>query len=147
MEQIFDIFKSLGADGTFVHQFVVFVIAFMVLKNIFFNKLLFVIKNREDNTTKLEENANDQFTEAEKLAEKYKLEIDKANSQALGKFQKNKEAILKEEGEKLRTAESRINSDFNAKRDVFVKEVAEQRTAVLAKAPTLSNSLVDKLTS
>ena len=53
--------KQLGIDITVLYQFLVFTFGYLILSNVLFSKVLFVLKTRDDKTTKLEANANEDF--------------------------------------------------------------------------------------
>ena len=85
MEKITQIFIQLGADQSFFYQFVIFIVLFVLLKFVLFNKLLFVLQTRENKTTKMEELANNKFGEADKLSKKFEEEISKTRTEEIEK--------------------------------------------------------------
>ncbi|EQC50008.1 ATP synthase B/B' CF(0) [Bacteriovorax sp. BSW11_IV] len=147
MDTIIGIFKSLGVDSTVFTQFIIICILYLVLRNLLFGKLQEVLELREGKTTKLEENANKKFIEAENLAKSYKEKINNAQSEAFSKLSKVKEEVLGVEKQKLKAEEAKLNSEIEAKAQQFANEVEQKRQEVLANADALANDLITKLTN
>lgn len=147
MDTIIGIFKSLGVDSTVFTQFIIICILYLVLRNLLFGKLQEVLELREGKTTKLEENANKKFIEAENLAKSYKEKINSAQSEAFSKLSKVKEEVLGVEKQKLKAEEAKLNSEIEAKAQQFANEVEQKRQEVLANADALANDLITKLTN
>lgn len=147
MDTIIGIFKSLGVDSTVFTQFIIICILYLVLRNLLFNKLQEVLELREGKTTKLEENANKKFIEAENLAKSYKEKINNAQSEAFSKLSKVKEDILKVEKDKLKEEEAKLNGEIEAKAKLFKEEVDQKKQQILASADSLANDLINKLTN
>lgn len=144
MDLILSVFQKLHVDHTVFVQFGILIILFLVLKVIFFNKLQFVLELRESKTTKLEDNANKTFTEAETLSKKYKDEVDKAYVQAQEKYNKRKTEILERERDAVKSAESEINKDVEVERAKNVAELDSKKKEVLDNADGLAKNLVEK---
>lgn len=144
MDLVLSVFKKLNVDQTVFIQFAILVVLFFLLKVIFFNKLQFVLELRESKTTKLEDNANKTFSEAEGLSQKYKDEIDKAYVEAQEKYNKRKSEILDREKQNIKTAENQINLDVEKERAQFVAELDSKKKEVLNNADSLAKNLVDK---
>jgi len=144
MDLVLSVFKKLNVDQTVFIQFAILVVLFFLLKVIFFNKLQFVLELRESKTTKLEDNANKTFSEAESLSQKYKDEIDKAYVEAQEKYNKRKLEILDREKQNIKTAENQISQEVDQERTKFVAELDSKRKEVLDNADSLAKNLVDK---
>lgn len=144
MDLVLSVFKKLNVDQTVFIQFAILVVLFFLLKVIFFNKLQFVLELRESKTTKLEDNANKTFSEAESLSQKYKEKIDKAYVEAQEKYNKRKTEILDREKQNIKTAENQINQVVEQERAQFVAELDSKRKEVLNNADSLAKNLVDK---
>ena len=128
MDKVIQIFTQLGVDSTIFAQFAIFTVLFFVLKYVWFNKLLSVIELRENSTTKRDSNANEKFNEAGKLAQKYDDEIQDTYAETFKNVNSKKEALLKEEGIRIREVEGKLATEFEAKRaeleeDYKAKEV------------------------
>ncbi len=144
MDLILSVFKKLNVDQTVFIQFGILVVLFFLLKVIFFNKLQFVLELRESKTTKLEDNANKTFSQAESLSQKYKEQIDKAYVEAQDKYNKRKNEILDREKQNIKTAENQINQEVEKERAAFVAELDSKKKEVLDNADSLAKNLVDK---
>lgn len=144
MDLVLSVFKKLNVDQTVFIQFAILVVLFFLLKVIFFNKLQFVLELRESKTTKLEDNANKTFSEAESLSKKYKDKIDKAYVEAQEKYNKRKSEILEREKQNIKTAENQIGQEVDQERAKFVAELDSKRKEVLGNADSLAKNLVDK---
>lgn len=144
MDLILSVFKKLNVDQTVFIQFGILVVLFFLLKVIFFNKLQFVLELRESKTTKLEDNANKTFSQAESLSQKYKEQIDKAYVEAQEKYNKRKNEILDREKQNIKTAENQINQEVEKERAAFVAELDSKKKEVLDNADSLAKNLVDK---
>jgi F-type H+-transporting ATPase subunit b len=144
MDLVLSVFKKLNVDETVFIQFAILVALFFFLKMIFFNKLQFVLELRESKTTKLEDNANKTFSEAESLSLKYKEKIDKAYVEAQGKYNKRKTEILEREKQNIKNAENQINQELEQERTQFVAELDSKKKEVLNNADSLAKNLVDK---
>lgn len=144
MELVLSVFEKLSVDKTVFIQFGILVVLFMFLKMIFFDKLQFVLELRETKTTKLEDNANKTFSQAETLSKKYKDEVDKAYGEAQEKYNKRKAEILERERRAVKAAESEINKELELERAKFVVELDSKKKTVLESADNLAKNLVEK---
>ena len=145
MELILDVFKKLNVDQTVFIQFAILVVIFFLLKSLFFSKLQFVLELRESKTTKLEENANKKFSEAENLSVKYKKEIDNVYLSAQEKFHEKKTEILKSEKETIKRKEGELDQLAEEKRKLFTEEIESKSVDILKNADELATSLVNKI--
>ena len=145
MDQLAGIFAQLGGDATIIHQFVIFLILFVVLKMVFFNKLQFVIEMRENKTTKLEDHANHKFQEAEKLSSDYNQRVQTVTAQATEQFNKVKNEALTAQKEKVSSAQASADAQADEERKKFEAVLASKREAVLNNAKNLSDELVQKI--
>lgn len=144
MELVLSVFEKLSVDKTVFIQFGILIVLFMFLKMILFDKLQFVLELRETKTTKLEDNANKTFSEAETLSKKYKNEVDKAYVEAQEKYNKRKAEILERERHAVKAAESEINKELEHERARFVVELDSKKKTVLESADNLAKNLVEK---
>lgn len=147
MEQIAAIFKQLGADETVAYQFIIFLVLFLILKFIFWNKLQFVIELRESKTTKLEEGANKKFSEAEKLKDNYNSHIEEANKKAQELLNQKKNEVIQSQRTKVKEVGSKLDGEVATQREAFMKELEGQREAIMKTADGLAGDLVSKLTN
>ncbi len=145
MDQILNIFKSLGVDGTVLHQFVVFTIIFIILHNLLFKKLQFVIQTREEKTTKLVDNAEENFIKAEELASQYKEKIEEAHQKASEILNKRKGEIVKAATAKMKQEQSAVDSEYEKNKNEFLSELDSKKIDVLKQSSDLSKELVNKL--
>ena len=120
MDLILGVFQKLDIDQTVYAQFIIFFFLFIILKAVFFNKLQFVLELRESKTTKLEENANKKFSEADNLSSKYKTEINKVYLGAQEKFNCKKLDIKRVEKEAISKKEKELHELGEQKKKEFV---------------------------
>lgn len=146
METIQAIFSQLGANGSVVNQLVIVFALFLISKFIFFNKLQFVIENREEKTTKLEMNADETFEKANKLAEKYKQKVEAAHLKAQQLLNEKKSEIAAKERETLKKTEIEVTSYIETSKAQIKKDIDSKRNEILAESNHLAGMLVDKLT-
>lgn len=142
-----DVFKKLGIDSTIIFQFIIFLVTFFLLKVLFFNKLLFVLQQREGKTTKLESEANDKFAEAEKMAAKYNDEVHEANVKAQGLFSSKKAEVIDKERARFKEAEAKVNGMLDEKRKEIEADFAVKKDALMKNADDLAGELSNKLTT
>ncbi|MCP4913753.1 MAG: hypothetical protein GY909_11615 [Oligoflexia bacterium] len=145
MDKVIQIFTQLGVDSTIFAQFAIFTVLFFVLKYVWFNKLLSVIELRENSTTKRDSNANEKFNEADKLAQKYDDEIQDTYAETFKNVNSKKEALLKEEGVRIREVEGKLATEFEAKRAELEEDYKAKKSQVLSSVDSLSGDLVNKL--
>ena len=145
MDKFIGIFQKLGVDQSIFYQFAIFVVIFFLLKTMFFSKLLFVLQIRESKTTKLDEEAGAKFKEAEKLSEKFDIEIQAASEEAHLKMSEFKNNSVKEITANQKKQESQVLAQYEEKKKSVMAEVEANRSAVLESAGTLSESLINKL--
>ena len=100
MDKIIQIFTQLGADQSIFYQFAIFIVLFVLLKVVLFNKLLFVLETRENKTTKMEELANNKFSQADKLSKDFEEEISATRLNSIEKSNEEKNAAMKQIAEK-----------------------------------------------
>lgn len=145
MDKVIQIFTQLGVDSTIFAQFAIFTVLFFVLKYVWFNKLLSVIELRENSTTKRDSNANEKFNEAGKLAQKYDDEIQDTYAETFKNVNSKKEALLKEEGIRIREVEGKLATEFEAKRAELEEDYKAKKSQVLSNVDSLSGDLLNKL--
>ena len=145
MGAVVEIFKKLQVDETIFYQFFIFLILFVILKPLLFDKLLFVIQMREGKTTKLEGHADKKFAKSEKLAEEYNEKIKSVNSKAHKKFHDEKVSIEKEQKEKISKFSKELEGEIQARREKFAQEFEKREKDVTQKVDGLTDKLVNKL--
>lgn len=146
MELVLNIFKQLGADSTFFTQFVIFVIAFILLKVVLFEKMKKVIEERESNTTGLAEKAKEKEEEANILAEKYQGEIDQAQAAAQNKFQEEKVRILEGERAVIKKAEDESFATVEKEKKEYASDLQVMSKELMGSSSDIADQLVDRLT-
>ena len=139
------ILSQLEIDMTVAYQFAVFFISYLVLSNVLFKKVLFVLQTREAKTTKLEENANVDFQKADQLAEEYREKIDEAYGEAQVSFNNVKNEALEEQKKVVTEEEQKLSKMIESETNVFVEEVNKKKQEVLSQSGDLAKDLVQKL--
>ncbi len=146
MDTIVIILKALKIDQTVLIQFGILVVFFNILAPLLFKRIQDILEYRESKTTKLESHAHAVYKQAEELAEQYKGKIEKTHADSQSVTAKKKSAVLEKERELLKTAEDKINSEYDERKAKILKDMSEKRTAVMAEADKLAGNLVEKLT-
>jgi len=137
--------SQLGIDITVLYQFLVFFFGYLLLSNVLFKKVLFVLKTRDDKTTKLEANANEAFDKAEKLAVEYKEKIDQAYTEAQAEFLSVKTSALEQQKDVITAEEKKLAQMVESETKVFVEETNKSKEKVLAQSDDLTKNLIEKL--
>lgn len=137
--------SQLGIDITVLYQFLVFTFGYLILSNVLFKKVLFVLKTRDDKTTKLEAHANEDFEKAEKLASEYKEKIDQAYTEAQVEFNSVKNEAYNQQKEVISAEEKKLADMIESETKVFVEETNKSKDKVLSQADDLTKNLVEKL--
>jgi F-type H+-transporting ATPase subunit b len=146
MDMILTIFKSLGVDQTVFIQFVILIVVFSLVSNLLFKKLQEVLELRESKTTKLENTAHAIYKQADELAEQYKAHVEKTHQESHHANQKKKAELASAHKDKLKNAEEQFTKEYEEKRELILKEIENQKQALMSQVGELSGSLVDKLT-
>lgn len=146
MDTIVIILKALKIDQTVLIQFGILLVFFNILAPLFFKRIQEILEYREGKTTKLETHAHAVYKQAEELAEQYKAKVEKTHSDSQQVTQKKKSEVLDKERELLKSAEDKLNSEYDERKAKILKEMSEKRTAVMAEADKLAGNLVEKLT-
>ncbi|MGB0453672.1 MAG: hypothetical protein ACPGJV_08145 [Bacteriovoracaceae bacterium] len=136
---------QLGIGEAAIYQFVVFVVFYFLISRLLFNKVLFVLKTREDKTTKLEGTANDTFERAEKLSQEYKEKIDVAYSEAQEEFNVEREKFQVEQKSQIKEEEKKLEEMVKKENEVFEGTIKESKDKVMGEAGGLAQTLVEKL--
>jgi F0F1-type ATP synthase membrane subunit b/b' len=147
MDTIQAIFAQLGADGSIAIQFAIVIAMFILTKFVFFEKLQFVIENREEKTVKLESSADETFEKVNELSEQYRSKIEAAQISAQSKVNDKRNEIINENNSKFKTIENEIEQYVENSRNEFKKEVQEKETEIFSQSDELANSLIQKLTN
>lgn len=145
MDQVVAIFNQLGVDVTIAYQFVIFVVLFVLLKTLFFDKLQFVLELREAKTTKLDGAADKKFGEADRMAQQYEEKIKQINGQAQHHLSEVKASALVRQRDAIKKLEEQLEVQVETERKEFMQEIEIKRQEVLKNADQLSEGLVQKL--
>ncbi len=145
MEMLQKIFADLGGDGSFLYQFAIVIITLLAFRFIFFNRLKFVLENREEKTVLQEEHAEKIFNQAKVLQRKYQDKINQAHSNAQQVMIKKKKEITISGQQEFKKSEEEIDNYLTKSRDEAEEEIGKQKTEVIKKADELAANLVEKL--
>ena len=146
MDMIVTIFKSLGVDQTVFLQFITLIIVFILVSNLLFSRLKEVLDLRETKTTKLEGDAHQIYKKADELKEQYKAKIEKTHQESNHHAQTKKNQFLKESRDLIKSAEEKLNAEYESKKATILANFKNKREKSLAEVDSLSKNLVDKLT-
>ncbi|MFZ8999880.1 MAG: hypothetical protein ACO20H_01150 [Bacteriovoracaceae bacterium] len=145
MDLILSIFKRLELDITIVYQFVITILLFVILNQVFFKKLLEVLKLRESKTEGLENEANSKIKKADEMAQQYKEKVDEAFSVAQEGL-KNKKKVIKDKLQKeVAVFTLQKNNEAEEQMVSFKQGFESKKDSIVLKADELSNDLVNKL--
>jgi F0F1-type ATP synthase membrane subunit b/b' len=145
METFTAIFTQLGVDSSLVPQFLIILVAFILVQFLFLGKLQNVIETREEKTVKLENSADETIEKVQKMQTDYKMKIDEANRSSLKNSTDKKNQITQKYTEQYKQTEKEVNTFVDQSRSEFTKEVAGNKEKYLAEADTLAQSLVQKI--
>ncbi len=145
METFTAIFTQLGVDSSLVPQFLIILAAFIIAQFLFLGKLQSVIETREEKTVKLESNADETIEKVQKMQADYKSKIENANRSAMKVSSKKKQKIVQKFTDQYKQTEKEVNAFVDQSRNDFKKEVEGNKSAYLAEADSLSQTLVQKI--
>ncbi len=145
METFTAIFTQLGVDSSLVPQFVIILIAFIIAQFLFLGKLQSVIETREEKTVKLESNADETIEKVQKMQADYKSKVENANREALKITTEKKQKLVQKYTDQYKQTEKEVNAFVDQSRNDFKKEVEGNKSAYLAEADSLSQTLVQKI--
>ncbi len=145
METFTAIFTQLGVDSSLVPQFVIILAAFIIAQFLFLGKLQSVIETREEKTVKLESNADETIEKVQKMQADYKSKIENANRSAMKISSEKKQKIVQKFTDQYKQTEKEVNAFVDQSRNDFKKEVEGNKSAYLAEADSLSQTLVQKI--
>ena len=145
MNEVINIFKSLGADETIFQQFVIFLVVFAILKPLLFDKILEVLTLREDKTVNLQDLSGQKFIKAENMAKEYSAKISDAQNNIFEEIKTKKIKITQTENDKIHTFRNELEKSMDEKRQEFKILLDNKRKAVLSESEGLSDDLVEKL--
>jgi F0F1-type ATP synthase membrane subunit b/b' len=146
MDTIVIILKALKIDQTVLIQFGILFVFFNILAPLLFKRIQDILEYREGKTTKLESSAHAVYKQAEELANQYKARVEKTHADSQQKTQNQKLQVMNVERELLKSAEEKINTEYDERKNKILKELSDKRTTVMAEADKLAGSLVEKLT-
>ena len=127
MLEIFqNIFTRLNIDKTVFIQFGIVVGFYLILKGFFFDKLLFVISEREKKTVKMKDEAIRKISEAELLETQYNQKMSEIQIKNFSEFQKRKFEVIAQEKDAL----SKFEESIMEKSELIRKELIEKITSI-----------------
>lgn len=146
MDTILVILNALKIDKTVIIQFVLLIVFFNTLAPMLFKRIQKVLELREAKTSKLESHAHAVYKKSEELAEQYKAKVEKTHQDSQLSTNKKKSDVLNKERDLLKSAEEKINAEYEERKAKILKEISEKRLVVMAEAEKLAGNLVEKLT-
>ena len=146
MEMVLGIFKQLGADETLWIQLGIVIVVLTLANFLFLGHLQDVIEKREEKTVGMEDSAQKQLEEVNKLSEEYKSKVSLTHKEVREKIESEKNSISKDLESKYRTEEKTVNDYIDESRKAAEVKVSEQKEKVLSQADELALSLVQRIT-
>ncbi len=128
------------------YQFGIIVLLFFILKPLLFDKLLFVLQTRENNTSKLISSAETTNQKTEAMAQKYRDGVENAHQQAMEEFTKFESELSAREEEKFALLSQKLGEAFEVEKKKQEGELNARREGILANVEGLSSQLVEKIT-
>ncbi len=141
-----EIFVQLGADSSLMYQSIIVLVVLILAKVFFLNHLETLLVKREEATTGLENNAEKQFEEIEKLEKQYENKIASAHKEVKSFMDQEKSEISKNLEADYKAKEKSINSEVDKKREEAQAAANAQKEEILSSADELSELLVTKVT-
>lgn len=145
MDKAAEILRSLEIDEGFFIQLVVFVLLFILMKIVFLDKLLEVLKERESKTHALSKAGQTLSNEAEELEKKYNEMVKQIYIKAQEKLHGEKESIHAEQVRRYKTFESEVLEQEDAQLKKIRLEIEHLKKGVLDSKNQLEDSLLKKL--
>jgi F0F1-type ATP synthase membrane subunit b/b' len=145
MDKVIQIFTQLGADQSIFYQFGIFILLFILLKLVLFNKLLFVLETRENKTTKMEELANTKFSQADKLSKDFDEQISATRITSVEKANEEKAVAAKKMAEAKSSKEKEIQAMYTEEKSKIEANFEVTKKNVMENVSNLSQDLVAKL--
>lgn len=145
MDKIIQIFTQLGADQSIFYQFGIFILLFILLKLVLFNKVLFVLETRENKTTKMEELANNKFSQADKLSKEFDEQISATRMTSIENANEEKTSATKKMAEVKSLKEKEIQAMYTEEKNKIEAEFQVTKKNVMENVSNLSQDLVAKL--
>lgn len=145
MDKIIQIFTQLGADQSIFYQFGIFILLFILLKLVLFNKLLFVLETRENKTTKMEDLANSKFSQADKLSKEFDEQITATRLSSVEKANIEKAEATKKLSEAKAIKEKAIQAMYAEEKNKIEADFEITKKNVMENVSNLSKDLVAKL--
>ncbi len=145
MDQIIAVFTKLGADITFFYQLGLFLIFYIILKTVFFNKLQFILEIRDNKTLKLKDYANKKFEKSYKLEKDYLSRVKSVQARGHEDLRQEKEIILKKRKTLLEEAREDVERNIQRETQIFQKDVDAKKNNIFSHVTEFSNELLEKI--
>ncbi len=129
----------------FLYQLGIVVVVFALCINVFFSKVLEVIRDRESKTTLLEKDAEKRLEKANQISESYRAKIDLAHRETQKVVKAKKEEITSKEDEKFKAEESKMNSEVETERKKILDKFKTKEAEVLKEADGLASDLINRI--
>lgn len=141
-----EIFVQLGADSSLMYQSIIVLVVLILAKVFFLNHLETLLVKREEATTGLENNAEKQFEEIEKLEKQYENKMASAHKEVKSYLDEERAEISKKIEADYKATEKTINSEVDKKREEAQSLANAQKQEILSNSEELSELLVTKVT-
>lgn len=145
MDVLLNALKALGVDKTVFIQFAIFVILFVILKKLFFSKLLEVLKDREEKTVVTEKNSDSLMDEAKELEKKYNEMVAFIYQKYQEKFSEDKTDIMDEENKRFKLHEEQTLQKEEEEIQKIAQEIKALKEAAFQEKDNLKKELITKL--
>ena len=136
---------QLGIDNSFFIQFLLFCAFFALIKYSFVNRLLFVISNRESNTSKKISDVEKIREKTHRLLDKFHAAVSSLRKEEFEKMQELEKVYLKKEREAVADTEKWIREFSETSREKFRSEMKDKKKKLEGEVNLLVETIIAKV--
>lgn len=140
-----EIFTSLGLNSTLFVQMAIFLVVFVVLKQVLFGPYFAAFHERRNRTVGQTEAAERYVSEARKLEEQYAAKAQAINEQFKAIYDKTRGEATKEYDRVVQDARARNKQTVDQARTTIQKEIVAARSTMSSDVPAVSQLIMGKL--
>ncbi|MGE0526349.1 MAG: ATP synthase F0 subunit B [Bdellovibrionales bacterium] len=136
---------SLGVNSSLFVQFAIFLVVYVVLKNLLFEPYFRAFNERNERTVGQTEMAERYLSEARELEDKFAIRAKEVNERYKAVFDKSRSEALKEYDHLVNEARARAKQVIESSRKHIQTEMNAARTHLVAEVGGVSNLINRKL--
>ncbi|MCY4524202.1 MAG: hypothetical protein OXB84_05650 [Halobacteriovoraceae bacterium] len=145
MDAFLGIFSKLGVDYTIFIQLIIFIGIYFALKEVLFDRLLEVLRFREDKTEILQKKAEEKQIKADKLAGEYREKINAVHSEIQKQWEQEEKEMESSQRDVWKKEEDSLNRKIEVRRQELESWMKKNKEAVKIQIDPLAKKLLDKL--